>query len=340
MPRNKVAWRRFVFVVLIIASLAVLTVSFRETKSGPVHAIQQGTAGLIAPMQTWGARIAQPFQDGYGWLTTLWSAHKDADRLSQQVQVLQGQVIQLEEQAEENDRLKGLLDFKDKGTFPAGTDFVVARVTAKSPNRWQAYVEIDKGSADGVKVDQAVVGSTPLTGETLAGKGLVGHVYHVTAHSAQVLLITDSQSNVAAKIQGSRAEGIIEGGGDLNSSLSMDLVDRDIRVDPKLVVVTSGYGGIYPPDIPVGVVSSVGEQDVNNYKQIAVQPFLDFRVLEEVMILIVPTDSTSVVPGSTSTTGVSGTTSSTGPDGATGTTGGLGTTATTTKAKSNTTTSR
>ncbi len=48
MPRNKVAWRRFVFVVLIIASLAVLTVSFRETESGPVHAIQQTTAGLLA----------------------------------------------------------------------------------------------------------------------------------------------------------------------------------------------------------------------------------------------------------------------------------------------------
>ena len=125
-----------------------------------------------------------------------------------------------------------------------------------------------------------------------------------------------------------------------SGKITMEYVDRDQNVDPKLVIVTSGYGGIYPPDIPVGVVSSVGEQDVNNYKQIAVQPFLDFRVLEEVMVLIVPTDSTSVVPGSTSTTGVSGTTSSTGPDGATGTTGGLGTTATTTKAKSNTTTSR
>ena len=71
MPRNKVAWRRGVFVVLIIASLAVLTVSFRETESGPVHAIRQGAAGLLAPMQSWGDRIAQPFQDGYHWLTTI-----------------------------------------------------------------------------------------------------------------------------------------------------------------------------------------------------------------------------------------------------------------------------
>ncbi len=310
MPRNKVAWRRLVFVVLIIASLAVLTVSFRESDSGPVHDIQQGVAGMLSPMQSWGSRIAQPFHDGYAWLTTLWSAHKDADRLSKQVQVLQGQVVELEEQAEENQRLKGLLDLKDKGTFPAGTQFVVARVVAKAPDKWTEWVEINKGSADGLKLDQAVVGSTPLAGETLAGKGLVGHVYEVTTHSAKVLLITDSASNVAAKIQGSRAEGIIQGGGALASSLSMNLVDRDISVDPKLVVVTSGYGGLtagsggmYPADIPVGIVASVGEQGVNPYRSIEVQPLVDFRVLEEVMVLIVPEDATSTTARGTGTTG-------------------------------------
>jgi rod shape-determining protein MreC len=310
MPRNKVAWRRFIFVVLIIASLAVLTVSFRETKSGPVHAVQQGTAGLLAPLQSWGARVAQPFQDGYAWLATLWSAHKDAERLTGQVQVLQGQVIQLEEQSQENQRLKSLLDLKDKGTFPAGTNFIVARVTGKSPTRWQAWVEIDKGSDDGLQVDQAVVGSTPFAGETLVGKGLVGKVTEVTAHSAKVLLLTDSESSVAAKIQGSRAEGIVSGS--LSGRVIMDYVDRDISVDPKLVVVTSGFGGVYPPDIPVGIVVSVGEKDVNSYKEIEVQPFLDFRVLEEVMVL--------VVPKSTGTAGATGTTGTTVPSGSPGST--------------------
>ncbi len=115
------------------------------------------------------------------WLTTIWSAHKDAERLTEQVQVLQGEVIKLQEQGEENQRLKSLLDLKDKGTFPAGTDFIVARVMAKSPNKWQAWIEIDKGSDDGLTVDMAVVGSTPVAGEALAGKGLVGKITAVTA---------------------------------------------------------------------------------------------------------------------------------------------------------------
>lgn len=321
MPRNKVAWRRVVFVVLIIASLAVLTVSFRQTESGPVHAIRQGAAGLLAPMQSWGARIAEPFQDGYDWLTTIWSAHKDAERLAGQVQELQGEVVKLQEQAEENQRLKSLLDLKDRGTFPAGTDFIVARVVAKSPTKWQAWIEIDKGSEDGLEVNQAVVGSTPVAGSSLAGKGLVGKIVEVTAHSAKVLLIADSESSVAAKIQGSRAEGIVEGS--INGRLMMNYVDRDLSVDPKLVVVTSGYGGVYPPDIPVGIVVNVGEKDVDSYRSIEVQAFLDFRVLEEVMVLIVPGQ-----PGETgtSTTGsggspeVGGTTITTWPTGLTTTT--------------------
>jgi rod shape-determining protein MreC len=286
LARNEVVWRRLVFVVLIIASLAILTVSFRESESGPVHAIQQAGLGILSPLQSWGARAAQPFQDGYTWIRTLWSAHEEVQRLAAELQALQGEAVKLKEQAEENARLKSLLDLRDKGTYPEGTDFEVARVTGKSPTRWEAWVQIDKGSADGIKVDQPVVGATPMAGETLAGKGLVGKVIAVTPHSAQVQLITDSASSVAAKIQGSRAEGIVEGS--VSGTLTMDFVDRDIVVDPKLVVVTSGFGGIYPPAIPIGIVADVSEEDVNIYKEIEIQAFVDFRVLEEVMVLILP----------------------------------------------------
>jgi rod shape-determining protein MreC len=286
LARNEVVWRRLVFVVLIIASLAILTVSFRESESGPVHSIQQAGLGILSPLQSWGARAAQPFQDGYTWMRTLWSAHEEAQRLAAELQALQGEAVKLKEQAEENARLKSLLDLRDKGTYPEGTDFEVARVTGKSPTRWEAWVQIDKGSADGIKVDQPVVGATPMAGETLAGKGLVGKVIAVTPHSAQVQLITDSESSVAASIQGPRAEGIVEGS--VSGTLTMDFVDRDIVVDPKLVVVTSGFGGIYPPSIPIGIVADVGEEDVNIYKEIEVQSFVDFRVLEEVMVLILP----------------------------------------------------
>jgi hypothetical protein len=118
----------------------------------------------------------------------------------------------------------------------------------------------------------------------------------------------------------------------------MDYVDRDLAVDEKMVVVSSGYGPIYPADIPIGIVSAVGEETINIYKEIEVQAFVDFRVLEEVMVLIVPenttvpTFATTTTTGITITTGTSGTTGTTGttlPGGVTTTTGSPTTTTTT-----------
>lgn len=336
MPRNKVAWRRLVFVVLIIASLALLTVSFRQAEAGPVHAIQQAGLSILSPLQVWGARAAKPLQDGYTWIRTLWSAHNDAERLASELQQLQGEAVKLREQAEENERLKGLLDFQDKGTFPEGTQFEVARVVGKSPTRWEAWIEIDKGSADGIQVDQAVVGATPTASESLSGKGLVGKVVSVTAHTARVQLVTDAESSVAAKIQGVRAEGIVEGS--VSGRLIMDYVDRDTKVEPKLIIVTSGFGGVYPPAIPIGIVSNVGEEDVSAFKEIEVQAFVDFRVLEEVMVLIVPTTSTMPTTQTTAGTTTSLSTSTSTTNGGTNTTtSGSTTTTSTTSATLDTT---
>jgi rod shape-determining protein MreC len=294
----KSAWRRGIFVFLIIASLALLTVSFREAESGPVHDIRQAFGSLLSPLQEFGARVAEPFQDGYEWFKSVWSARKKSEQLEEQLDVLQGEVVLLEEQAEENERLKALLRLRDEGTYPTGTEFEVAQVIGKSPSQWEAWVRINKGSDDGIRVNQPVVGATPTVGETAVGKGLVGKVVTVDASTAVVQLITDTQSAVAGKIQGSRAEGIVHGS--LQGRLLMDYVDRDLAVDTKRVVVTSGFGGLYPADVPIGLVISVGEETINMFKNIEVQPFVDFRVLEEVMVLLVPDNLLS--GGATTTT--------------------------------------
>jgi rod shape-determining protein MreC len=305
MSPDKSAWRRGVFVFLIVVSLALLTVSFRETEAGPVHAVRQAFASLLSPLQSVGAKVAEPFQDGYDWLRTLWTAKKKADALEVQKDTLEGMVVQLQDQKEENQRLKALLDLQTV-SYPEGIDFLVARIIAKSPTQWESWVLINRGTADGLKVGQPVVGATPRVGEALVGKGLVGKIVEADRHTAKVQLIIDSQSAVSAKILSSRAEGILHGS--MQGKLTMDYVDRDLAVDPKLVVVTAGYGGVYPAGVPIGLVSSVGEETINIYKEIEVQPFVDFRVLEEVMVLLVvipnplaPTTTTVTAAGDSTT---------------------------------------
>jgi len=125
-------------------------------------------------------------------------------------------------------------------------------------------VRIDKGKADGIALNQPVVGISPSLGDSLYGKGLVGKVVSIGDSSSVVQLVVDGESSVAALVQGTRAQGIVEG--TASGRLIMDYVDRDQPVEIKKVVITSGTGQLYPKGIPIGFVESVGEEDVNPYQ--------------------------------------------------------------------------
>lgn len=301
MKRNVVLRRRIVFAVLIVSSLVLLTAYFREPASGVLHEVQTGGSDTLSPLQSLAARAVQPFQDGYRWSKNVLGANARNERLERELESLRGELVLLNEASEENRRLKELLDFAEADIFPSGSTFEVARVIGKSPTKWQAWIQIDKGTADGIALNQPVVGATVPADKSLSGKGLVGKVVAVGEHSARVQLIVDQASSVAALVQGTRAEGIL--GGSLSGKLVMDFVERDQPVEEKRIVISSGFGQIYPKGIPIGIVQSVGEVDVNIYKQIEVRPFVAFDTLEEVLVITTPMpagesieDMTSVAP--------------------------------------------
>lgn len=286
MPRNPVVRRRALFTALVVVSLLLLTAFFREPATGALHTVQQGGLGALSPLQSLASRAVQPFENGWRWIGQSLQANDQNKEMRVQLEELRGQLVTLEEASQENKRLKGLLDMRKAGIFPQDATFVVARVIGKSPTKWQQWVKIDKGSAEGVVLNQPVVGSTMPVAGSLSGKGLVGRVMAVAAHASQVQLVIDPGSSVAAVVQGTRAEGFVEG--TVAGGLLMDYVERDKPVEEKLVVVTSGFGQIFPKGIPIGLVQTIGEVDVNPYKQIEVRPFVDFSSLEEVMVLTTP----------------------------------------------------
>lgn len=308
MPLQKEAGRRrLVLTALVMACLLLITLFLRESADGLLHSVQEGSLGRMSPLQSLATRAVQPFQTGWRYVTGLWSAYDENEELEAKVQELQGQVVQLQEISQQNSDLKELLDFKGADIFPAGSTFVVARVIGRSPTKWEEWIQIDRGTADGLALNQPVVGAVGAVGQTPAGKGLVGKIVALSAHSAQVQLITDSQSSVAADIQGGSAEGILEG--TITGSLLMDMVERDALVEEGSIVVTSGMGGIFPRGIPIGVVVGVGEESVDYYKQIEVQPQLKLRSLSEVMVITnppAPVDLANGLPSDVSVAGESG----------------------------------
>ena len=264
--------------VLLLLCVAMLTLYFRESGSGPVHSVQGVVLQVVAPLQNGTARATKPFRDAWNWTGDLFSAKSENAKLQKEVEQLRAGVANELTTQDENAQMRDLLALQRDKIFPAGVQLVTARVVARSATAWYSTVTIDVGSSSGVAVYDAVVN----------GAGLVGRVTKVDANASQVTLITDQSSYVDAMdamVMPGGAQGIISGS--VTGDVTLQYVDKNARVKVGQDVVTSGrQGSVFVRGIPIGVVESVGSQEVELYQSIAVSPFVNFRTLDLVQVVV------------------------------------------------------
>ena len=267
--------------VLVLVSLALITVYFRESEDGALHGAQRIGLSVAMPFEVAGERIARPFRDAWGWASDLIGAKDENEKLRKEVDELRQQLIQQQTAVSENDRLKALLQFVDGPNFPSGFDGVATRVVGRPPSAYNQEVLIAAGTSSGVERNDPVV----------TKDGLVGLVTDVTSNGAKVTLLTDQSSAVSAAVLESGAAGIVRHGPSDSSALILDRVSKDELVSEGDLVITAGWRtgkleSLYPRGIPVGTVKSVGQQDVDLYKRIQVTPLVNFDSLAEVIVLV------------------------------------------------------
>jgi rod shape-determining protein MreC len=275
--------RRLVLAALLLISMAMLTWYFREPVGGVLHSTQRGGMRIIAPLESGISGVLSPIKGGYRWVDDLFTARSENEGLRDEVERLRNEVVSQREIQSENERLRDLLDFTRQPSYPSDYETVPARVISRTDSAWNATITINRGSDAGVAMGQTVV----------SGQGLVGQISAVTSNSSQVLLIIDHNSHVEAKIQSSDAAGTVVGG--INGLLDMDFVEKNQKVLDNDVVVTSGTGRLFVKGVPIGVVEEAADQEIEYFKRIAINPFVDFGKLEEVMVLI-PPEGTDEIP--------------------------------------------
>jgi rod shape-determining protein MreC len=273
--------RRIVVGVLAFVSLALITGYFREAEDGPLHDVQNVASTAMHPFEVGAERVARPFRDAYGWLSDLFNAREENQQLKDQLEQLRNQAIQNSTAATEVKRLQALLDYRQSDEFPADYDAVGAAVLADPPSAYEQFIIISAGSKDGVRMNAPVV----------TDAGLVGKVTRVNRDQSRVALLTDKESAVSAYDVETEADGVIRHGAGAGDSLILDRVPKDERVVRGDLVATSGrrfqlLPSIYPRNIQIGVVTSVGQSDIDANQQIQVDPFVDFDSLDSVLILI------------------------------------------------------
>jgi rod shape-determining protein MreC len=281
-PRTSRALRaRLVAIVLVLFSLALITVYFRESEDGTLHSAQRIGLSVAMPFEVAGERVARPFRDAWGWMSDLVGAKKENEKLKEENRDLRNRVIAQETAVSENQELRELLKYVDGPKFPDGYTGITTRVVGRPPSAYTQEVLIAAGTSEGIQPNDPVV----------TADGLVGLVTDATSNGSKITLLTDQSSAVSALVLRSGAAGIVRHGPSDSSALVLDRVAKDELVEEGDLVITAGWRSgklesLYPRGIPIGTVKSVGQQDVDLYKRIQVAPLVNFDSLADVIVLV------------------------------------------------------
>jgi rod shape-determining protein MreC len=264
---------------LVVLSLGLLTVSFRSTALDP---IESASASALRPFEIAANRVAHPFRDAADWTHGLFNAKAQNKKLRAENARLRRINAQLTGAGEDNAQLQKLLNYVQGPRFPKDYGEVGARVLT-SPSALDQSITISAGSNHGIKLNDIVI----------TNEGLVGTISKVFGGESRVTLITDPTSAVRAVDEKNLAAvGLLDHGTGA-SALVLDRVGKDKPpVNSGDTIITAGspagakLPSLYPRGIPVGFVSSVGQNDTDIFKDIQVQPFVDFSSLESVLVLI------------------------------------------------------
>jgi rod shape-determining protein MreC len=265
--------------VLLVLSLVLISVSFRQPTSGALHGVESAGATVLRPFEIGAERVARPFRDVYGYFHGLVHAKRENARLRSEIDKLRGQAIEGQTAQQQNAELRKLLRYIDSPQFPKDYTGVNTRIIARAPSEFEQQVEIAAGSNNGITVD------TPIVTQD----GLVGRVTDVSGSVSHVQLITDPESAVQARDLQTGAIGLIRHG--QGQAMILDRVTKDQNVNAGDTIITAGtrskqYPSLYPGGIMIGQVLAVGQTDTAYYKQIQVQPFVDFGALDSVTALV------------------------------------------------------
>jgi rod shape-determining protein MreC len=269
-----------VLAAILLAQIAGLAVQVRHNRSGQ-NTLDSSDPGGVRLIRLWGNAIISPPEELIHWskiaVESAWADYLDLRHVREQNQQLQQTVgrLRLEqaallEDARQGQRLQAMLGFQEKYIYST----VAAQVYGSSGSDRSHVFYIDKGAADGLKPDMAVI----------TANGIVGKVRDVFPHSAQVLAVNDPTSGAGVILETTRIRGILKG--DAEGRLEVVGIMADERIKPGEKVLTAGGDLVFPRGLPVGVVEKVvRDPDRDAFIDILVNSAAQLNRLDEVLVI-------------------------------------------------------
>ena len=259
----------YLLLAVVIGHLVLISAQVQAGSRNSV--LEQAVFGAFAGLQ-------QALTRAWGATTGVWSEYVALRNLNARNDALSAEVAELKLQlqaqralARRSGSLQALLDLRRDVALTT----VGARVIAAGVAPYTRTLTFDRGRADGVSANAAVI----------APDGVVGRVLGEPVWAAsQVQLLNDRNAAAGARVERTRTAGVVRGTDD-EALLVMDYVSttEDVRVGDR--IVTSGLDGIYPPGFVIGDVSAV-RLGSGLHLEIDVDPAVDFARLEAVLVVV------------------------------------------------------
>lgn len=263
--------RKPYLLLLILLTCHLGLMSSRIRNASEHSLLAEGILSLGSPFLKAAGGMGQGVSGTWNAYIGLRGVERENRRLREQVDALALQANAAAEARQEAERLRALLDLRSGVPF----ENVAARVIARGVDGGARVVTLDRGTGAGVRINQPVI--TP--------RGVVGRIFEAAGGASKVQTILDPNVGVAGLIQRTRVQGMIVGDGD--RGCRMEYVSELANVEVGDVVVTSGLDQIYPKGYTLGVIAAIGEGE-GLTKIIEIRPEVDFRRLEEVLVLLKP----------------------------------------------------
>jgi rod shape-determining protein MreC len=247
----------FIITTLILIFAASLMISRHD---GGLHNVRKVSVTVLSYLE-------QPLSN----IRVYRQALNTNSSLQRQNVLLQDELSRLRSVEQQNRILRELLDFRTDYEYP----LIPVMIVSKELTSMNNGLTVNAGTNNGVEHGNPVVNSD----------GLIGAVIFTTGNYSQVMPYTHSMFKVSARIQESRAFGIVSWEGNRHDELVMRHVPQTIQVEQGQIVETSGFSNQYPPNIPIGEITRVEPEEGVETQVIYLRPFVNLNTLAEGFVL-------------------------------------------------------
>jgi rod shape-determining protein MreC len=265
---------RAVLGVLLLVSLAMITIDYRGGDDSPLSALRGFGEAIFGPIEEGASAVVRPVAGAVHTFTGAPGAHKKISRLEQENQRLRAQLRGVQIDKRRADQLDRMLGASGLGGYR-----VVPAEVISSGHGLEDTVSLDVGSTNGVKPNMTV----------LSGDGLVGRVTRVGPTTSTVMLATDAASSIGGRLENSDEIGIVQGAGRRGGpALRFQLLDSTVVMEPGQRIVSFGSEGNSPyvPGVPIGTITRIEKTSGSLTHTAVVRPFVRYTALDVVGVVV------------------------------------------------------